>query len=111
MIAKLSQLCQRLSDRAHFDSERMSARQARLDEQYAELTSLLETRRLRLQQSGQLFRFLAEADEAADWVTDLMQTAASEDYGRDVEHVELLVSTGEGGADGERSGCLQNRLG
>ena len=97
MLAKLSQLCQRLSDRAHFDSERMSARQSRLEEQYSELTSLLETRRLRLKQSGQLFRFLAEADEAADWVTDQMQMAASEDYGRDVEHVELLVSGWERG--------------
>ncbi|XP_043236847.1 spectrin beta chain, non-erythrocytic 2-like isoform X8 [Amphibalanus amphitrite] len=92
VIAKLSQLCQRLSDRAHFDTEQMRARQARLEEQYAELVGLLETRRLRLQQSGQLFRFLAEADEAAAWVSDQEQIAASEDYGRDVEHVELLIN-------------------
>ena len=99
MIAKLSQLCQRLSDRAHFDTEQMRARQSRLEEQYAELLTLLESRRLRLQQSGQLFRSLAEADEAAAWVSDQEQIAASEDYGRDVEHVELLVS-GRGGSLG-----------
>ncbi|XP_037069817.1 spectrin beta chain, non-erythrocytic 1-like [Pollicipes pollicipes] len=92
VIAKLSQLCQRLSDRGHFDAEPVSARRAELEQQYAELVALLETRRQLLQQSQRLFRFLAEADEAADWVSGQMQAAASEDYGRDVEHVELLIN-------------------
>ena len=44
-----------LPDRAHFDTEQITARQARLEAQYAELGALLEARRQRLAQSGQLF--------------------------------------------------------
>jgi spectrin beta len=34
---------------------------------------------------------LREADEVAEWIGDQTALAASEDYGRDVEHVELLI--------------------
>jgi spectrin beta len=34
---------------------------------------------------------LREADEFAEWMGDQTAVAASEDYGRDVEHVEMLI--------------------
>jgi spectrin beta len=34
---------------------------------------------------------LREADEVAEWMWDQAAVTASEDYGRDVEHVELLI--------------------
>jgi len=36
---------------------------------------------------------LREADEVSEWMGDQTAVAASEDYGRDVEHVELLIQT------------------
>jgi len=42
-------------------------------------------------ESKKLYRFLREAEEVAEWINDQTVIAASEDYGRDVEHVELLI--------------------
>ena len=50
-------------------------------------------RSTRLAESLKLYRFLREADEVAEWMGDQTALAASEDYGRDVEHVELLIQT------------------
>lgn len=52
---------------------------------------LREKRAKRLEDSGKLFRFLRESDEVGEWLNDQMAVAASEDYGRDVEHVEILI--------------------
>lgn len=45
-------------------------------------------------ESRKLYRFLREAEEVAEWINDQTAVAASEDYGRDVEHVELLIQVG-----------------
>lgn len=62
-----------------------------MNEQYAEMKTLREKRAKRLEDSGKLFRFLRESDEVGEWLNDQMAIAASEDYGRDVEHVEILI--------------------
>lgn len=38
-----------------------------------------------------MFTFLRESDEVGEWLNEQMTIAASEDYGRDVEHVEILI--------------------
>lgn len=52
---------------------------------------MAKVRESRLKESLKVFRFLREAEEVAEWVGDQTAVAASEDYGRDVEHVELLI--------------------
>lgn len=44
-----------------------------------------------MEESRKLFVFLRESDEVAEWLNEQMTVAASEDYGRDVEHVEILI--------------------
>lgn len=44
-----------------------------------------------MEESRKLFVFLRESDEVGEWLNDQMAVAASEDYGRDVEHVEILI--------------------
>lgn len=56
-----------------------------------ELESLCKLKESRLVESKKLYRFLREAEEVAEWINDQTVVAASEDYGRDVEHVELLI--------------------
>lgn len=56
-----------------------------------ELETLYKTREWRLLESRKFFRFIREAEEVAEWISDQTAIAASEDYGRDVEHVELLI--------------------
>ena len=65
--------------------------QAEIEAQFSELQSLASQRSSRLAESLKLYRFLREADEVAEWMGDQTALAASEDYGRDVEHVELLI--------------------
>ena len=38
-----------------------------------------------------VYKFLREADQVVDWINEQVAVAASEDYGRDVEHVEILI--------------------
>lgn len=44
-----------------------------------------------MEESRKLFVFLRESDEVGEWLNEQMAVAASEDYGRDVEHVEILI--------------------
>jgi spectrin beta len=67
--------------------------QAEIEAQFSELQSLTAKRSSRLAESLKLDQFLREADEVAEWMGDQTAVAASEDYGRDVEHVELLIQT------------------
>jgi spectrin beta len=67
--------------------------QSEIEEQFSELQSLAAKRSSRLAESLKLYRFMREADEVAEWMGDQTAVAASEDYGRDVEHVELLIQT------------------
>ena len=52
---------------------------------------LASQRSFQLGESLKLFQFLWEADEVAEWMGDQTAVAALEDYGCDVEHVELLI--------------------
>lgn len=48
-------------------------------------------RATRLVESRKFYKFIREAEDVAEWIGDQTTVAASEDYGRDVEHVELLI--------------------
>ena len=48
-------------------------------------------RHKRLLDSSQLFNFHREADEVESWITERESIAISDDYGRDLEHVETLL--------------------
>ncbi|XP_069954037.1 spectrin beta chain, non-erythrocytic 5 isoform X2 [Cherax quadricarinatus] len=90
-LEKLSLLCAKLTERRHFDSDNISKKMNDVEKQYADLKILMEKRMKRLEESRTLFAFLRESDEVSEWLNDQMAVAASEDYGRDVEHVEILI--------------------
>lgn len=68
--------------------------QSDIEKELYELQGLCKLREARLLESRKLYRFLREAEEVAEWINDQTVVAASEDYGRDVEHVELLIQVG-----------------
>jgi len=90
-IGRLAKLSSGLVDRGHFDSSNIKQKQVDLESQFAQLQKLRQSREERLIESKKLFRFLRETEEVAEWIGDQTTIAASEDYGRDVEHVELLI--------------------
>lgn len=65
--------------------------QTQIEGELSDLQGLAKVREVRLRESLKVFRFLREAEEVSEWIGDQTAVAASEDYGRDVEHVELLI--------------------
>jgi len=90
-IEKLYSLSHELVERKHFDSENISKVSAATKEHYTELQKLSDKRKQRLIDAKKLFKFLRDADEVGEFIQEQMNIASSEDYGRDVEHVEILI--------------------
>ncbi|XP_076441755.1 spectrin beta chain, non-erythrocytic 5-like [Babylonia areolata] len=89
-IGELAALSHNLIDRNHYDSENIKRTQAEMERQYGRLQDLSHQRRNKLTDSKKLFEFYHEADETANWISDKSVIASSEDYGTDLEHVEVL---------------------
>ena len=64
---------------------------ASVDQQYEQLKQLAVARQKNLDDSQKIHKFLREADEVANWIKEQMAMAALEGYGRNVEHVEILI--------------------
>ena len=64
--------------------------QAQLDEQLIGLQTLTAARRSKLQESIKLHQYIRDVDEVLSWLTEKQAVAASDDYGKDFEH--LLVN-------------------
>lgn len=90
-VARLHQVGQQLIDRHHFDSETIEKYQTEMEKLYKDLQTLTDVRRRRLIDSKKLYKYLNEASEVAEWIDEQTTVAASEDYGTDVEHVEILI--------------------
>ena len=63
--------------------------QTNIEGQYRELQDLAATRKHQLQENKRLFEFFREADEVAKWIKEKEAIAGSEDYGTDLEHVQV----------------------
>ncbi|XP_076644007.1 spectrin beta chain, non-erythrocytic 5 kst isoform X2 [Halictus rubicundus] len=92
-IGNLRKLSHGLIERHHFDSKNITQKQTEIEQKFKELQKLKEYRFQRLRESEKFFKFVRQADEVIEWIGDQTTVAASEDYGRDVEHVELLIQT------------------
>lgn len=90
-MGRLAKLSRGLIERGHFDASNIETKMAAVDQQYEQLKQLAENRQKSLDDNHKIHKFLREADEVADWINEQMAMAASEDYGRDVEHVEILI--------------------
>ncbi|XP_033210984.1 spectrin beta chain, non-erythrocytic 1 isoform X3 [Belonocnema kinseyi] len=90
-VENLKKLSRGLIDRHHFDSKNIAHKQTEIENKFEELQKLKEKRSQRLLESEKYHKFIRQADEVIEWIGDQTTVAASEDYGRDVEHVELLI--------------------
>ncbi|XP_043484059.1 spectrin alpha chain [Leptopilina heterotoma] len=90
-IENLKTLSRGLVERHHFDSKTISNKQVEIEHKFEDLQALKERRSQRLLESEKYHKFIRQADEVIEWIGDQTTVAASEDYGRDVEHVELLI--------------------
>lgn len=88
-IGELSALSRTLVDKDNYDAEEIKKQQASVEQKYSHLQDLTGQRRSRLNETKKLFEFYREAEEVSVWITDKSQVAGSEDYGTDLEHVEV----------------------
>ncbi|GFO32955.1 spectrin beta chain, non-erythrocytic, partial [Plakobranchus ocellatus] len=63
-----------------------------LQEHLSKLKRLAAERCHRLERSKRLHAYMREADEFEAWIGEQMQTASSEEYGQDYEHLEVSLS-------------------
>ena len=88
-IAELSALSRSLVEKENFDQENIKLQQAAVETKYSTLQDMASRRRTRLLETKKLFQFYREADDVTNWMADKMVVASSEDYGQDLEHVEV----------------------
>ena len=85
-----------------------------METRFSDLSEKSSHRRQRLLDSNQLFNFFREADEVESWIAEMESIATSDDYGRDLEHVETLLKkfedfTRDLVTSGERIGSLTSQ--
>lgn len=74
----------------HPDARAVAAKQQLIQQQMRTLQRLATSRQQRLMESMYRHEYFLESAELEQWIREQVQTAASEDYGQDYEH--LLVS-------------------
>ncbi len=92
-VAALDAHSRTMVDRGHFDSANITERMGDLNARYTDFqAAILEQRRSRVDQMA-VIEFFHEVEDTTEWINSQMVTAASEDYGKDVGHVEMLIKS------------------
>ena len=64
-----------------------------MDALFKECKAQAATRRDDLKNSQEWFAFQRSASDVSEWMQEKSQIAESEEYGRDLEHVDLLIQS------------------
>jgi len=67
--------------------------QTSLETQIAELEDRCGNRQQKLGGAKKFHEFMRESDDLEQWIGEQMQTALSDDYGQDYEHLQVSVIT------------------
>merc|ERR1719341_1365992 len=84
---------ERMVERGHFDSSNLQEKMHELSKHFDNFREELGDQKQRLLDQKAVIEFFHETDEVNEWVNTQMAVAASEDYGKDVSHVEMLIKT------------------
>lgn len=63
--------------------------QDNLQDQMNKLKRLANERRSNLEHSGNVHAYIRESGDLEEWINEQMQTATSEEYGQDYEHLQV----------------------
>jgi len=78
-------------NRNHFDSENIQKKIEQVNHTYSDLQKSSDKKRCRLLDAQKFYEFNGACDETDDWINEMMNIAGSEEYGRDVEHIDSLI--------------------
>lgn len=90
-VEKVTKLAENLFERGHFDSEKIRLKSEKIQQQLNDIKQFSSDREKRLEVQKKYLEFSREVAELHEWIGDQMSIASSEEYGTDVEHVELLI--------------------
>lgn len=90
-VDKVTKLAENLLERGHFDSEKIRSKSEKIQQQISDLKQFSIDREKRLEVQKKYLEFMREVEDLHEWISDQMAIASSEEYGTDVEHVELLI--------------------
>ena len=62
-----------------------------IEKKYTEILKLLKHRQDTLEAHSKLFKFIQKCDEFIDLLKDKRNIASSDDFGTDLEHVEVCI--------------------
>ncbi|XP_071162084.1 spectrin beta chain-like isoform X8 [Mytilus edulis] len=89
-IAELGSLQRSLVEKGHYDSENIKKQHESVVTKYSHIQELTIQRRSMLNDTKKLYEYYREVGEVTTWISEHIVTASSEDYGQDLEHVEIL---------------------
>jgi hypothetical protein len=75
----------------HPDARAVAAKQQLIQQQMRTLQRLATSRQQRLMESMYRHEYFLESAELEQWIREQVQSAASEDYGQDYEHLQVSV--------------------
>ncbi|ERL92196.1 hypothetical protein D910_09516 [Dendroctonus ponderosae] len=90
-IENIKKAADSLIEREHFDSENIAQKKMQVEYEFNDLRKLVSEREVRLTEALQYFGFIHECNDVQDWMREQTNKADSEEYGNDLEHVELLI--------------------
>ncbi|ALC43340.1 alpha-Spec, partial [Drosophila busckii] len=90
IVTEMGHTCAAMISAHHPDSKVLAAKQQLIEQMLKSLHKLASQRQLRLMESLSKHEYFLEADEVQQWIREQEQTASSEDYGQDFEHLQLL---------------------
>eukprot|EP00117_Sycon_ciliatum_P010415 scpid4432/ scgid12327/ Spectrin alpha chain, brain; Alpha-II spectrin; Fodrin alpha chain; Spectrin, non-erythroid alpha chain len=90
-VKKMDQGAGQSGSSAQSDEDSVANRQSVIDAKYAELIDLAKKRLHKLQESTKRHMLSREANELESWISDKEAVASSDELGKDLEHVEVLI--------------------
>lgn len=90
-IVELVVLSRSLVEKENFDQENIKKQQVLVEQRYSLLQDLVIQRRSRFLEIKRLFQFYREVDDVIIWIVDKMVIVLLEDYGQDLEYVEVRI--------------------
>ncbi|XP_066281028.1 spectrin beta chain, non-erythrocytic 5-like isoform X2 [Branchiostoma lanceolatum] len=92
LVKQLQHKSQKLKEAGHVNAKTIQDRHSNLEGQMKSLETLMGDRNVHLEESKQLFSYARETDDLQEWINEHLMVAASEDYGQDYEHLQVLLS-------------------
>ena len=92
-IESIKTMSASMIERSHFDSANIQTRYEDLNELHVNFKAVLLDQKRSLVDQKSMIEFFHEVEDATEWIDTQMLVAASEDYGKDVSHVEMLIKS------------------